>query len=562
MADATEIILENFINLLNNTAENSHNTDDVIVKVMEAAAKIANADGYFFFNVTSGYFLNLLYSRISSLATTIAGTANMRMFPSVYLPDVRDKKDKHPAEICAINQEIINSSNILNESGVDTSDLAEFDRANDYTTVSALVFPLFNSKHNVVGVAQFINATDNKGKIINFTQDDQEKMMAMCQIIAIALERKQLSEAYTQLLESFVDVLAKAIDAKSPYTGLHCQKVPIITRMLATAAVQETKGPLKNFEMSDNDWYALHIASWLHDCGKIITPEYIMDKSAKLETINNRIHEIRSRFEILRRDAHIEYLQKRLKNADTKEKLQAEFVAKVEKMTDDFEFVGKCNIGDEALTKQDIERLDKIAEEYSFVRYFSRMTGLSWGEKKLINTPSTYINPEVEHVLQDRPEQVAGPYNQGELTNIKIKQGTINNAERQKINEHIVTTINMLKNLPFPPELANIVEYAGAHHERVDGKGYPNGLTGEQMSIPAKIMAIADVYEALTAKDRPYKEPKKLSQVLKIMQEMKNTGHLDPDLYELFIKSGVYMDYAKEYIDKNQIDDINPEEFL
>ena len=562
MADATEIILENFINLLNNTAENSHNTDDVIVKVMEAAAKIANADGYFFFNVTSGYFLNLLYSRINSLATTIAGTANMRMFPSVYLPDVRDKKDKHPAEICAINQEIINSSNILNESGVDTSDLAEFDRANDYTTVSALVFPLFNSKHNVVGVAQFINATDNKGKIINFTQDDQEKMMAMCQIMAIALERKQLSEAYTQLLESFVDVLAKAIDAKSPYTGLHCQKVPIITRMLATASVQETKGPLKNFEMSDNDWYALHIASWLHDCGKIITPEYIMDKSAKLETINNRIHEIRSRFEILRRDAHIEYLQKRLKNADTKEKLQAEFVAKVEKMTDDFEFVGKCNIGDEALTKQDIERLDKIAEEYSFVRYFSRMTGLSWGEKKLINTPSTYINPEVEHVLQDRPEQVAGPYNQGELTNIKIKQGTINNAERQKINEHIVTTINMLKNLPFPPELANIVEYAGAHHERVDGKGYPNGLTGEQMSIPAKIMAIADVYEALTAKDRPYKEPKKLSQVLKIMQEMKNTGHLDPDLYELFIKSGVYMDYAKEYIDKNQIDDINPEEFL
>ena len=562
MADATEIILENFINLLNNTAENSHNTDDVIVKVMEAAAKIANADGYFFFNVTSGYFLNLLYSRINSLATTIAGTANMRMFPSVYLPDVRDKKDKHPAEICAINQEIINSSNILNESGVDTSDLAEFDRANDYTTVSALVFPLFNSKHNVVGVAQFINATDNKGKIINFTQDDQEKMMAMCQIIAIALERKQLSEAYTQLLESFVDVLAKAIDAKSPYTGLHCQKVPIITRMLATAAVQETKGPLKNFFFFYNDWYALHIASWLHDCGKIITPEYIMDKSAKLETINNRIHEIRSRFEILRRDAHIEYLQKRLKNADTKEKLQAEFVAKVEKMTDDFEFVGKCNIGDEALTKQDIERLDKIAEEYSFVRYFSRMTGLSWGEKKLINTPSTYINPEVEHVLQDRPEQVAGPYNQGELTNIKIKQGTINNAERQKINEHIVTTINMLKNLPFPPELANIVEYAGAHHERVDGKGYPNGLTGEQMSIPAKIMAIADVYEALTAKDRPYKEPKKLSQVLKIMQEMKNTGHLDPDLYELFIKSGVYMDYAKEYIDKNQIDDINPEEFL
>lgn len=561
MADSTEIFLKNFIELSTCLAEGDYTIDEIIAKVMDVAAGISNADGYFFFNVTSGHFINLLYSKIKSLATAVSGTSNMRMFPSVYLPDIKDKKNKRPAEICAINQEIINSSNIFNEPNVDADVLREFDKDNDYNTVSALVFPLFNSKKIVIGVAQFINATDEKGKIINFTQEDQAKMMAVCQIIALALERKQLSEAYTQLLESFVDVLAKAIDAKSPYTGLHCQKVPIITRMLATAAVQETEGPLKNFEMSDNDWYALHIASWLHDCGKIITPEYIIDKSAKLETINNRIHEIRNRFEILRRDAHIEYLQKRLNNIDTKENLQAEFVAKVESLVDDFEFVGRCNIGDEPLTKQDMDRLDKIAER-SFVRYFNRMIGLSWGEKKLINTPSTYTNPEVEYVLQDRPEQVAGPYNQGELTNIKIKQGTINDAERQKINEHIVTTINMLKNLPFPPELANIVEYAGAHHERVDGKGYPNGLTGEQMSIPAKIMAIADVYEALTAKDRPYKEPKKLSQVLRIMQEMKNTGHLDPDLYELFIKSGVYLDYAKEYIDKDQIDDINPEEFL
>lgn len=561
MANSTEMLLENFVTLAKGLAGGEQSVDDIIAKAMEVAANISNADGYFFFHVTPGQYINLVYSKINSLATSVSGTANMLMFPSVSVAEIKDKKNKRPAELCAVNQEIINSSNIFNEPNVDVDVLREFDENNNYTTLSLLAFPLFGSKHTVIGVAQFINATDDKGKIINFTQDDQEKMMAVCQVIAVALERKQLSESYTQLLEAFVDVMAKAIDAKSPYTGLHCQKVPIITRMLATAAVQETEGPLKNFEMSDNDWYALHIASWLHDCGKIITPEYIVDKAAKLETIHNRIHEIRSRFEILRRDAHIEYLQKRLNNVDTKENLQAEFVAKVKQLTDDFEFVGKCNIGDEPLTKQDVERLDKIAER-SFVRYFSRMAGLSWGERKLINTPSTYTNQEVEYVLQDRPEQVAGPYNQGELTNIKIKQGTINDAERQKINEHIVATINILKNLPFPPELANIVEYAGAHHERVDGKGYPNGLTGEQMSIPAKIMAIADVYEALTAKDRPYKEPKKLSEVLRIMQEMKNTGHLDPNLYELFIKSGVYLDYAKEYIDKDQIDDINPEEFL
>ena len=560
MADLNNLLLDDIIKLSAKLAEGCE-PDTVVALAADSAARIADADGCFFFHITPNHFMNLVYSRIESLNTSVSGTSNMAFFPSVFLPDTKERPTKRPAELCALNKEVINTPNIFDIPNIDKVFLREFDETNNYTSLSALIFPLFDSRHNIIAVAQFVNARDAKGKIISFTADNQEKMLAVCQMAVFALERKQLSESYTQLLESFVDVLAKAIDSKSPYTGLHCQKVPIITRMLAAAAVQETEGPFKNFEMSDNDWYALHIASWLHDCGKIITPEYIMDKSAKLETINNRIHEIRNRFEILSRDAHIEYLQKRLKNIDTKENLQAEFVTKIKQLTDDFEFIGYCNIGDTPLTDNDIKRLDKISER-SFTRYFNRMTGLSWGEKKLINTPSTYTKPEVEYLLQDRPEQLAALYNQGELTNLKIRQGTINAVERKKINEHIITTINMLKNLPFPPDLSNIVEYAGAHHERIDGKGYPNGLTGDQMSIPAKIMAIADVYEALTARDRPYKEPKKLSEVLRIMRDMKNNGHLDPDLYELFIKSGVYMDYAKEYIDKDQIDDINPEEFL
>ena len=546
---------------LSERVQKDNDINEIISDAVEVASSIADADGCFFFHVSQTNFLNLIYSHIQSLKTSVSGMSNLRLFQSVYLPEIKDKIKKRPAEACALNKEIINSSNIFNEPNIEASFLKEFDEMYNYNTVSALVFPIFDSKNKVVGVAQFINARDGKGKIINFSAEKQEKIIAICQMIAIAFERKKLTESYSQLLESFVDVLAKAIDAKSPYTGAHCQKVPIITRMLASAAVAETEGPLKNFEMSDDDWYALHIASWLHDCGKIITPEYVVDKSTKLETIHNRIHEIRTRFEVLRRDAHIEYLQKRLQNVDTKERLQAEFVEKVKKLNDDFEFIGRCNVGETALTQKDIDRLDEIAR-MSFIRYFNRMIGLSWGERKLINQPSIYSKPEIEFVLQDRPEQLDGLYNQGELTNIKVVQGTINADEREKINEHIVTTINMLKDLPFPPELSNIVEYAGAHHERVDGRGYPNGLTGEQMSVPAKIMAIADVYEALTAKDRPYKEPKKLSAVLRIMQNMKNSGHLDPDLYNLFITSGVYIEYAKEYLDKDQIDEINPEEFL
>ncbi len=561
ITNSSDIILPRILKLCDDISHGV-SSDTIIETTMLLAGNIAAADGCFFFHVTQKKFLNLVYSRIESLNTSISGTSNMRLYPSVYLPDIMEKHPKRPAELCAVSREVINTANVFNETNIDSSYLKEFDEENNYNTLSMLSFPISDSKNNVIGVAQFINAKAPNGKIINFSSDMQNRIISVCNMLSIALERKRLEESYTQLLESFVDIMAKAIDAKSPYTGLHCQKVPIITRLLASAAVQANEGAFKNFEMSDDDWYALHIASWLHDCGKIITPEFIMDKSAKLETVHNRIHEIRDRFEILRRDAHIEYLQKRLQNTDNKENLQAEFVAKVKKLTEDFEFIGRCNIGDTALSDEDMERLDQISQELTFTRYFNRMVGLSWGERKLINTPSIYNNPEVESVLQDRPEQLAATYNQGELTNLKIRQGTINQAERQKINEHIVTTIQILKNLPFPPELSNIVEYAGAHHERVDGKGYPNGLTGKQMSIPAKIMAIADVYEALTARDRPYKEPKKLSEVLRIMQEMKNSGHLDPDLYELFIRSGVYLEYAKEYIDKEQIDEINPEEYL
>ena len=561
MPDISDSLTDNIFNLLTSLK----NADDIglsITQTIKTAADIANADGYFLFHITSNSFMNLICGNIQSINISFSDLSNSNLFKSVYLPNLKNKNIKSPFEICATNKEIINSANIFNETNINISLLKEFDETNNYTTVSTLCFPIFDSKRNIIAVAQFINAKDLQGKVIKFSSRVQNQIIAICQIISLILERKQISETYTQLLESFIDIFAKAIDAKSPYTGLHCQKVPIIARLLASAVADETEGPLKNFDMSNNDWYSLHIASWLHDCGKIITPEYIMDKSSKLETIYNRIHEIRTRFEVLRRDAHIEYLQKRLQNIDTKENLQAEFVNKVKNLTDDFEFIGQCNIGDVPLSDEDIIRLNKIAK-YSFTRNFSRTSGLSWLEKDILEKQSIVPErQEVEYILQDRPEQIASHYNQGELTNIKVPQGTINPKERQKINEHIITTINILKNIPFPAELSNIVEYAGSHHERIDGKGYPNGLTGEQMSIPAKIMAIANVYEALTAKDRPYKKPKKLSEVLKIMQEMKNTGHLDPDLYNVFIKRGVYLDYAKEYIDKNQIDDINPEEFL
>lgn len=560
MPSERDIILNDLL-ALNTAVAKDVDTPLLIEKIMRVAAKAASADGCFFFEISPDKFMSLNYSNIKSLKERQVGIDNIDFFAPIALSDIKNKTAKRPAEICALNREIINTDNIYHDEDIDTSFISEFDNKNNYATVSVLALPLVDRKDNLVGVTQFINAMDNNGKIINFTPDTVNMLFSISQILTVVLENKSLRGASSQLLESFIEVLARAIDAKSPYTGNHCQKVPIITRMLTTAAIEEKEGPLKDFEMSDDDWYALHIASWLHDCGKVTTPEYIVDKATKLETINNRIHEIRNRFEILRRDAHITYLQKRLANIDSKENLQAEFVAKVKQLEDDFAFVAWCNTGDNQISKADLKRLDEIGNQ-TFTRYFNRMLGLSWAERNAVTTPEIYNHPCQEQLLQDRPDHLVDGYNRGELYNLKIQQGTINKEEREKINDHIVVTIDMLNALSFPQRLSNVVEYAGCHHEWINGKGYPNHLTGAQMSVPAKIMAIADVFEALTAKDRPYKEPKKLSEVLRIMQEMKNIGHLDPDLYRVFITHKVYLDYAEQYMDKEQIDEINPEEYF
>ena len=545
---------------LTNSLSQEQDSMVIIEKVIRMAQDVCNADGATFYTVNDDNFLRLVFSYSKSLKIHKIGSDNKYYTNPTYLPDQRRINPKSIIIAAALNKEIINTPDIYAEN-FDNSVFDVFDKDYDYRSVSMLVIPVLNHKGNIIGVAQFINAMDAAGRYISFTSEVQKNTQSVCNLLSPFLESHKLSEDYASLLESFIEVLGRAVDAKSPFTGIHCKRVPVIARMLAMAAVQTERGPLKNFEMSDDDWYALHIASWLHDCGKVTTPEYIVNKATKLETINNRIHEIRNRFEILRRDAHIEYLKKRLQNTDTQENLQKEFVARVKQLEDDYEFIARCNIGDIPMTEEDIERLENIAK-IRFMRYFNRMLGLSWAEKNSITDTELYSNPSLESLIQNREDQVTAPYNHGELYNLRIRNGTINKQEREKINEHIVVTIDMLKALPFPKELSNVVEYAGSHHERIDGKGYPNGLTGAQMSVPAKIMAIADIFEALTAADRPYKEPKPLSQALAILKEMSETGHIDRDLYEVFINNKVYEDYARQYMNPEQIDNVNPEDYL
>lgn len=537
--------------------ENEHLA--TVSRMMEVALNNSNADVCFFYNIDKDDYMSLDYSVNKSLKISKQGIDNLSYASIINIEEQRYLPKKSIAMQSALNKEIICYNHIYTQTSFDNSFFENYDDEHNYRTNSVLTIPLMSRKNEIIAVAQFVNAQDENGKSIPFSPDTQKVLIFICNLLSLIVENRRLRESYGHLLESFIEVVARAIDAKSTYTGNHCQNVPVITRMLATAAVQEETGSLASFELTPDEWYSIHIASWLHDCGKLTTPEYIVDKATKLETISNRIHEIRNRFEILRRDAHIDYLKKRLQNYDTPENLQSEFLTRVAKLEDDFDFIAKCNIGDNRLSEEDIKRLEGFSQ-IKFRRYFNRMLGLSWAERDAVVDQDIYTSPFDESLLQEGA--MFNGYNIGEIYNLSIRQGTINKEEREKINEHIIVTINMLKALPFPKNLSKVVEYAGSHHERIDGKGYPNGLTGEEMSIPAKIIAIADIFEALTASDRPYKETKKLSQVLEIMKKMKDTGHIDPDLYRVFLTNKVYMEYATQYMNEEQIDEINPGDYL
>ncbi|GAA5786278.1 HD domain-containing phosphohydrolase [Chitiniphilus shinanonensis] len=392
---------------------------------------------------------------------------------------------------------------------------------------------------------------------------------------AAALQTQRLLAEQKALLEAFIQLVAGAIDAKSPYTGGHCQRVPVLTRMLAEAAVKADSGPLRDFTLNDEQWEALHIAAWLHDCGKVTTPEYVVDKATKLETLYDRIHEVRMRFEVLKRDAELNYWRAVAGGADAaalRPALNAELAA----LDDDFAFVAACNEGSEEMGQDKVERLHTIAAR-TWRRTLSDRIGISHEERQRKAAVPEPELPVYEPLLADRPDHLfhrsvrdrlpeghgfdmAVPehlYNRGELYNLSVRRGTLTAEERYKINEHIVQTIVMLEKLPFPRHLTQVPELAGGHHEKMDGTGYPRRLTREQMSIPARMMAIADIFEALTAIDRPYKEGKKLSEAVAIMARMARDAHVDADLFRLFIESGVYRDYADAHLRPAQIDEVD-----
>ena len=506
------------------------NTDIVCEKILQGAMELTHADGGSLYRMSDDHqTLEFVIVANHSLDIHMGGSSGTEIdfYPIQLFID--GKANINMVVSCAVHEDrTINIPDAYDVEGFDFSGTRMFDKKTGYRTQSILTVPMKNHEGEIIGVLQLINAKDEQGETKEFSVEERELAESLASQAAVALTNNRLIEEQRELFESFIKMIAGAIDEKSPYTGGHCRRLPELTMMIAEACHDSDVGVLNDFSMKDEDRYELRIAGWLHDCGKVTTPEYVIDKATKLETIYDRINTVDTRFDVLKRDAKIEMLEQKLlrlteaSSVDNSD-LEQVYEKKIKQLDDDRDFIRKSNVGGEFMDEALQQRVHDIAK-------------YRW-----LNSDSVE-----EDLLND-----------DEVMNMLIQKGTLNDAEREVINNHIVMTIKMLRELPFPKHLSNVVEYAGGHHERMDGKGYPLGLTRDQLSIPARMMGIADIFEALTSSDRPYKKGKKLSECLRILGFMKQDGHIDPDIFDVFIKEKVYLRYAEEFLPSQQLDEID-----
>jgi HD-GYP domain-containing protein (c-di-GMP phosphodiesterase class II) len=497
--------------------------------ILIAAKKITNADGGTLYRRHADKPGELAFEiiRTDSLGVAMGGTTGTKVpFPPIQLRDNRGRDNNSMVVAYAVLKDrTVNIIDAYQEKGFDFSGTKAFDRHTGYHSQSFLTVPMKNHEDEIIGVLQLINAKDRTtGAIVPFTETDQRLAESLASQAAVALTNRLLISQLENLFESFVGLLNKAIDEKSPYTGGHCHRVPVLTMLLAEAVHETKRGPHALWHLTDLDRYELKIAALLHDCGKVTTPVHVVDKATKLQTLFDRIHLLDTRFEILKRDAEIAALKAaREPGADAKA-IDQGYRRRLWEIQEDREFLRLCNIGGEAMTPQAQDRVRDIATKYRW--------------RNPLGEPVDFLSHD-------------------EIENLTIRAGTLTAAERQVINHHINVTIQMLEALPWPRHLQNVPEYAGGHHERMDGKGYPRGLTRDQMSVQARIMGIADIFEALTARDRPYKPGKTLTESLQILGKMRLDGHIDPDLFDIFIRARVYERYAQDYLDPVQVDPVD-----
>lgn len=508
------------------TLSGEPNTGRLLERILNEAQAIGHADGGTLYllrdNDEGAERLEFALVRNDNLGINQGGSTGQPVtLDAVPLTDDRGEPNHHHvAAHAAITGTLINVSDAYESQEFDFSGTQHFDEKHGYRSTSFLTVPLLNHLNEVIGVLQLVNARHPEtGEIIPFTEQIEPLIQALTSYAAIALNNQILVQELKDLLDAFIQVIAQAIDAKSSHTSKHCQRVPLLTELIAEAACED-QDRFDDFRLNEDEWYELHVAAWMHDCGKLATPDSVLDKSTKLHTLHDRIEEVAARFAVLRQQKESEYLQAVMERPDQREQLHQRHRDELRQLEEDLEFLRTANKGGEFMAEEDKERVRRLAR-------------LNWLDAA--GRPRALLTDDEVH-------------------NLCIERGTLSPEEREVINDHVRVSIDMLESLPFPRKLRRVPEYAGGHHEKMDGSGFPRGLTRDEMSMPARMMVIADIFEALTAKDRPYKEPMKLSKALSILQKMRDENHIDPEVYELFVRHRVWERYARKALDAEQLD--------
>lgn len=516
------------------------NIDRLLEMIVDEARNFTHADGGTLYVMSDDETaLNFAIVQNNTLKIRMGGTGGKITWSPVPLKNPDGSPNyANVSAYAALSAKVVNIPNVYDAEGFNFQGTRKFDTDTGYRSKSMLVVPLQNHENDIIGVLQLLNAQDSAtGKVINFSYEYQQMTESLASQAAVALSNNRLIHDLENLLESFITAIAAAIDEKSPYTGGHVRRVADLTLTIADRINKMADGVYANVYFNDDLLKELRIAAWLHDVGKITTPEYVVDKATKLESIYDRIETLKTRFEVLRRDHEIDVLKSRLMDASArpaagleaaggsrgKAEINGESDAFVKGLEEDLGFLVNANTGGEFMADEMLARIKDIAAR-------------TW--------------------LQDGASQPL--LTENEVYNLTIRRGTLTNEEREIINNHARVTYKMLSRLPFPKKLRWVPDYAAAHHEKMDGTGYPHGLKGDELSLQSRILALADVFEALTAKDRPYRRGNTLSEALKIMSFMVKDGHIDKDLFELFIKEKIYLNYAQKELSPQQIDQFDP----
>ncbi|MBW2568904.1 MAG: GAF domain-containing protein [Deltaproteobacteria bacterium] len=505
------------------------NISKLLKIIVDESRELSNADGGTLYIVDDDKkHLRFEIMQNDTIKTRMGDTSGVEIsLPKVPLYINGKPNHYNVSSYTALTGETVNIPDVYEAEGFDFTGPRKYDATTGYHSKSMLVIPMKNHENNIIGVLQLLNAKDPEtGKVIAFSTEYIDIIGSLASQAAVALTNTQLIQDLSNLLYAFIKSIAAAIDEKSPYTGGHINRVVSLTIMLAETINNANKGKFKDVKFNKNEMEELKLAAWMHDVGKITTPEYVVDKSTKLQTIFDRINLIETRFQIIAKSIENKYLSTKVElmqnggtNSSEIKQLDKKLANDIKLLHEELDFIKKCNKPDEFLSNDKIEKV-----------------------KKLSNKTYSFNNMDYQYLTED------------EVKNLCIQKGSLTKEERKIIENHVTMTLKILKELPFPPKLANVPEYAAGHHEKLDGSGYPRGLTEKEMPLQSRIMAVADIFEALTAKDRPYKKPIKLSQAVKIMGFMKKNRHIDPDIYDLFIENRLFYDYAKKEMNPEQID--------